>query len=111
MAEDINFITSDKVAEKITEIAQKNGIEDETKIEGIGFRSGLVFSGRLPKENLALTFELGLKIPAETSKKIADEINQFLANANIKLETEPEPTVNEPPKKPASEDSYREPVA
>jgi len=114
--ETIDFILADQTAEKIADICKKNGIDDETRIEGIAYRTVLVLSGDLPSGNLALTFELGLKLPNELSRKIADEINQFIVGkiAQPTIETtalsQEKIAVEEKPKKSPNKDTYREQI-
>lgn len=117
----VDFIFSNKTVEKITDICLENNIDDEQKIAGIAFRMVWVLSGRLPKENLSFTFESGLKIPAEASKKIADEVNQFISPFIV--QSRPEVTtwhkkelpnkkiiIEEETKRPQRKDTYREPI-
>ena len=117
----VDFVLSEKTSEKIAEIAIKNGVADEGKMEGIAQRIALVLLNKLPSGNLAMTLELGVKLTPETAKKIADEANQFISSAMAQLKSgepvqpkkEPvkEKTVTEEkPKKPSSDDVYREQI-
>lgn len=116
----IDFIFSDKTSEKIADIAAKNGVSDEEVVEGIAQRVTWVLLDRLPSGNLAMTFELGLKISPDISQKIADEANQFISSETAqwklgriiqpKEASAAEEITEEEPRKPSSKDVYREPV-
>jgi len=109
----VDFALSEKTSEKIADIAIKNGVVDEEKIEGIAQRITLVLLNKLPSENLAMTLELGVKLTPEIAKKIADEINQFIDNAGIKQKPKVktiQPIIEESPKRPPSKDTYREKI-
>ena len=116
----IKFILSEKTAGQIADICEKNGVMEEEKIEGIAYRIAWVLLGKLPKENLALTFERGVGLAPEIAKKIADEANQFISSASAQFksgeivqpekELPGETIVEEKPKRPSSKDVYRESV-
>jgi len=116
----IDFVLSDETSEKIAEIAVKNGVSGEEQVEGIAFRVSWVLLGKLPSGNLAMTLELGLKLMPEIAKKVADEANEFISSAMVRLKSEeiaqPEKelpkktTVEEKPKRPSSKDVYREKI-
>jgi divalent metal cation (Fe/Co/Zn/Cd) transporter len=117
----IDFALSDKTSEKISDIAVKNSINKEEEIEGIAQRITWVLLNKLPKENLAMTLELGLNLTPDTAKKIADEANQFISSVTIKLKTgspilleketqKEEPQRKEESQKPLKSDTYREPI-
>lgn len=118
----VDFVLSEKTSEKIAEIAIKNGVADEGKMEGIAQRITLVLLNKLPSGNLAMTLELGVKLTPETAKKIADEANQFISSAMAQLKSgelvqvKKEPilkektVIEEKPKKPSSDDVYREQI-
>lgn len=100
----IDFVLSEKTSEKIADIAVKNGVSDEEKVEGIAQRITLVLLNKLPSGNLAMALELGVKLAPDIAKKIADEANQFISSASKKTITE------EKPKRPPSKDTYREKI-
>jgi len=109
----VDFIFSEKTAEKITGICKSNNVVDEAQIEGIAYRITLVLFKKLPGENLAMTIESGLGLKPEIARKIADEANQFIASAMAQWK--PKEVVVEPPKeelppKPPSNDTYREKI-
>ncbi len=118
----VDFLFSEKTSEKIADICKKNGVADESQVEKIAQRITWVLLGKLPSGNLAAGLELWVKLTPETAKKVADEANQFISSAMAQLKSEvtipqakPEvraerPVVEEPPKKPLSKDSYREPI-
>ena len=126
----IDFVLSEETAKKITDICEKNRVGNEEKIESIAYRIALVLLGKLPRESLALTLELGVDLTAETAKKIYDEANQFIFSRLSLLKAEkakaampqltappkgeseekPEEKSAEEPKRPRGKDVYREPV-
>jgi hypothetical protein len=108
----IDFIFSEEMSNKIADICVKSGVSEEDKIEKIAYRATLALLGQLPKEKLASLFISELQIAEEASKKIADEINAFIAPFIIKSETDTTTTEpkEEKPKKSPSKDTYREPI-
>jgi hypothetical protein len=122
-ADVIDFILSEKTAEKIAEIATKNGVGSEEIIDGIAQRVTWVLLNRLPSGNLAMTIELGLKISPETAKRIADEANRLIASRATQI-NQPKPSeplqtqkelpkekiIEEEPKRPKKPDVYHEPI-
>jgi hypothetical protein len=122
----IDFALSEKTSEKIADIAVKNGVADEEKVERIAQRITLVLLNKLPSGNLAMTLELGVKLTPEIAKKVADEANQFISSAMVQLRSggavSPERTPSTPspartsiseeqkPKRPSSKDVYREKI-
>lgn len=111
----------------------KSGVRDKDKINQVSKLTGYVFLGILPPNELAKNLEEELRLEESTAKQIAWEITQFvfmpiktnLENLyNIKLSSIEKPAAPkqkaqtppgeiqgaEKPKKPAPEDTYREPV-
>lgn len=114
-SEIIDLILSDRVSEKIAEIASENGVGNEEQIEGISYRITRVLLGRLPSENLAMTLESGVNLAPSVAKKIAEEANQFISSATAQPKkpvqsVEHVGVVEEKPKKPSNKDAYREQV-
>jgi len=117
----VEFILSEETNKKIADICEKNGVIEDTKIEGVAYRVTWVLLGGLPSGNLAMTLELGVKLVPEIAKKVADEANQFISSAMVQLKSGEVPQIKqealkekiiieEKPKKPSNKDVYREQV-
>jgi len=72
----VELISAEETSSLISDICEKNNLEDEKKIEDVAYRVGLVLLGKLPPGSLASSLEKEVGIGAESSNKIVEEINQ-----------------------------------
>ena len=128
----VEIISAEETSSLISDICEKNNLEDEKKIEDVAYRVGLVLLGKLPPDSLASSLEREVGIEAELANNIAQEINQSVFSqikeelsefyeANPKKEEEPhkepqplpqetadqEKKTKQPPK---GKDTYREKI-
>lgn len=115
----VELMLSDKTAEEVANICEKNGVKEGETIKEIAQRIGWVLLGKLPSGNLAMTLQSWVELEPITARKIADEANQFISSSMIKIkngapedkeEANPENQKEETkkPKKSPSKDVYRE---
>jgi hypothetical protein len=128
----VELISAEETSSLISDICEKNDLEDEKKIEDVAYRIGLVLLGKLPPDSLANSLEREVGMEAELANNIAQEINQSVFSqikeelsefyeANPEKEEEPqrepqplpretadqEKETKQPPK---GKDTYREKV-
>ncbi|MDD2732042.1 MAG: hypothetical protein PHI53_02485 [Candidatus Pacebacteria bacterium] len=113
-------IFSSENADKIYNIAVKNGLEEEN-IPIVSKYTGYVLLGIMPPDEFQKTIKKDLKLSEQTAKKIALEINRFIfypvknsleALYRIEIESSPKTLkekASEPVKK-TLKDKYREEV-
>ena len=118
----IEFALDKKTAQKIANICIENKIKDQEKVKGVAFRVTYALFGKLPKENLAITFKDGLDIDEKTAQNIAKSVDKIIFSELASL-TKEESSEEEAAAKPAEEksspkppsspqkDAYREPLA
>jgi hypothetical protein len=123
-------VLSEKTAENIYDICQRNEIDDI--VSEIASITGQVLLGVLPPEEFQETLEKELKTENDTAKKVAQEINRFIfypVKSSLEEiykapvtpppagprsvpppEEKPKAPPEEKPKVPPKEDIYREPI-
>ncbi len=116
----IDLVLSEKTSKRIADICEKNGVNNEQKVEEIAKRISWVLLGKLPSGNLAMALELWVKLTAENAKKVADEANQFITSFLINFKNRGASSlekkiiktgvVEKEPKKSPIKDTYREPT-
>ncbi len=116
----IEFALSEKTAQKIANICIENRITEQEMVIGIAFRVTYALFGKLPKENLAITFKDGLEIEEEKAKKIASSVNEIIFSNLPEAKSEEAPLPKKDPEKKEepkeisesdfSKDVYREPI-
>ena len=91
------FIFSPETSAKIAKICFDNGVEDEERIEKIGYRVTLALLDQVPKENLTEIFEKGVKLSHETAEKISLEVERQIFSQIPKPSPVKKPPVHEKP--------------
>jgi len=124
----LELVFSEKTSLEISRICLENEIKDEETVEKIAYRVTLVLLDRIPKENLATTFEKGVGLNRETAEKISAAVEERifpfpkisgsqLLKQLIKKPSSAKPEVTLPPEPPPEEgakktgkDNYREKI-